>query len=121
MTDKASSPVTHRRPIAVGLGAVLLLVAVGGVVLAVAVLAFLSGSPISEEANQCIGGGEGGYGILLVAVATIALLSSGATLVQATQGHKSWPFSVLTLGLLVTLAVLTLSLPDTLELNVGQC
>ncbi len=99
----------------------LVVVAVIALVIGVVGFAWLTGDPIREENDQCIGGGHLTYGIVMLGVGVTSLLMAIASLVQALRGRRSWPFGVLGASLVVVAVLLVVYIPETAEINVGQC
>lgn len=94
-----------------------------GITLIIGLVGFLllTGDPVREDGNLCIGGGHAAHGTAMLAVGVAALLSAIASLVQALRGRRSWPFGVLGAGLVVVMVLLLVYIPNSDELNVGQC
>lgn len=99
----------------------LVVLAIVAVVLAVAVLLYLSQGPFSTDTGQCHGGGETTYGLVVLGTAVGALVASIGTFVLAGTGRRSGRLGAAAVTLFVAGAALLVNLPDTSEINVGQC
>lgn len=100
------------------------MVVVAAIMLIIGVVGFLllSGDPVSEENNQCIGGGHATYGIAMLGVGVAVLLLAIASLVQGLRRRRRpWPLGVLGVILVAVGVVLFIFIPDTGAINVGQC
>jgi len=103
------------------LGLLLALLALGAVVVSGVLLLYLAGEPFRDDGNVCHGGGHVGYGAVMLTTAAASLVSSVGAFVLAGNGRRSWPAGVLSAALLVAVVVLVLNVPDTVEINYGQC
>lgn len=108
------------RPI--GVAANVLLVLVGLVALAVAIVLFtyLAGEPSAEEAGKCVGG-HTAHAIGLLATAALLVLSAAATVARVARGKPAWPLVVLSLGLLAAWIALAIATPELSATDTGQC
>ncbi len=118
----ASPDSTHdRQGLAVAVSAVLLVCALAASLAGVIGYVWLTGDPVSEEGDLCVGGGHPVHGVAMLAVGGAALAGGLASLVQSLNRRRSWPFMALTVALLAGAALLLAYLPDASELDVGQC